>query len=147
MLVAQLQASPSMGVEPSARRVRVLFVVLLAPGPIEAQVAVVFALPDDRMAVAREQLKGRISKFVIAAEIEQRGGVCLWSGQTFRPVIEELAAQRKLLADIALQEPACERKVAIAFDVVEKRGATAAVGRPWTKRYLIPVSMSPGPAR
>ena len=67
---------------------------LFAPGPIEPQVGVVFALASDGVAVGEEQLKARISKFVVTAHVQQGGGSGLWCRQTFWPVIEDLRAQR-----------------------------------------------------
>src|SRR5580704_1344556 len=48
-----------------------IFVVrLLAPGPVESQVGVVFGLSYGAVAVTEQQLKSRVTKFVITAQVD-----------------------------------------------------------------------------
>jgi hypothetical protein len=71
---------------------------LLAPGPIEAEVRIILRLPNSSVAVAKEQLKAGIAKFVIPADVDQRGGPGLRSSQPFGAVVKDLGPERPFFA-------------------------------------------------
>src|SRR5579863_6505526 len=112
------------------RRVRISG--LLAPCPIEAKVGVVFRLAGEGVAVTEKQLIALVSvEFVVTAEIEQRGGVGLWSGRAFRSVEESFCSERPFLAQVSLHQPARERIVPVSRDIsADNRLSATAIGGP-----------------
>src|ERR1700761_3266827 len=89
------------------------------------------------MAVTEKQLKSRIAKFVISAEIHQCGRARLRGERALRPVVEDLGAKSPFLSDIALHQPSREREIAIAGNT-EDRCTAAAIGSPGAKAFLGP---------
>src|ERR1700723_2995821 len=86
----------------------------LAPSPIEPEVRIVLRLSDCRVAVTKQQLKARIAKLVISADVHQSCWPRLGCQRTFRPVIKDFGSERPFFADIALHQPARERIGTIA---------------------------------
>src|SRR5271155_4449594 len=127
------------------RIARLVAAPLFAPGPIQPKIGIVFFLPDDGMAVTKQQLKTGIAEFVVTTDIQQRRRFGLWRCQTLRAVIEDLGPQRHLLAQIPLHQPAGERKVAIAGRL-DHRNPAPSVGGPWAEALLRPErQLVPGP--
>ena len=54
-------------------RRRLAFIVIFAPGPVEAQVRVSFRLTHYRAAQAEQKLESRLAEVIIAPKIEHRG--------------------------------------------------------------------------
>src|SRR3569833_1983290 len=117
-----------------------VFIVLFAPGPVEAEVCIVFGLTSDGVAVGKKQLIFFVPvKFVITAEINQRGCPSLGRGIAFRTVEKGFSAERPFLSEIALHEPAGERIVAVARDFAAIDDFSAAsIAGPWPPALLNP---------
>src|SRR6202034_4586876 len=95
-------------------RIAVRLLVVLAPRPVHADVGVILRLPGDRVSVAEEELLVRIVlEMVDAAEIDQRGGLCLRRGQAFFSVGKQLAPNLQALAERVLQQKSAVGEIAI----------------------------------
>src|ERR1700678_4306188 len=69
------------------RIARGVFFVVFSPGPVHADVSVIFGLSGNRVAVAKEKLLVGITlEVVIAANVDQGGSLRLRSGKAFAAV-------------------------------------------------------------
>src|SRR5277367_943948 len=107
-----------------------VLVAAFAPGPVQAEVGVVFFLPNRRMSVAEEQLEAGVAKFVVTADVDESGGTGLRSGQSLGTVVESFSSERHLLAEIALHQPSGKGEIAISGSVSKHGLACAAIGGP-----------------
>src|SRR5665213_641310 len=83
---------------------------LLAPSPIEPKIGVVLRLPDGGVAVAKQQLKTRVAKLVVATDIHQRRRSGLRGRQSFRA-----------LSLIHISEPTRQAEISYAVFCLKKK--------------------------
>src|SRR5579883_3149567 len=103
--------------------------LLLAPGPVQSEVAIGLRMAGHAVPETEQQLEGRLAEVMIAAEVHHRGPVVERCGRPFRAVIPDLSAERPLLPHVPLQQPAGIGK-ALVVDLAHELIARAAVGRP-----------------
>src|ERR1035438_292396 len=91
-----------------------LVVLIFSPRPVHAHVGVVLRLPGNRVTVAEQELLARVLfEVVVAPYVDQRGGLCLRSCDTFPSMREHLHTQFEPVVEFFLYKPSGVEKVAV----------------------------------
>src|ERR1035438_10409446 len=80
--------------------------VVLAPGPIHAEIGVVLSLPGDGVAVGKQQLHALAFQMVITARVDHCRCFGLRGGDPVAAMSEYLSGKFQSLAELMLHQPA-----------------------------------------